>query len=122
MSKILIIEDDPQFRAMLGQMLAQDGHQVTAAANGVEGLDRYRQQRPDLVITDILMPEKDGIELILEIRRLRPDARIIAISGGRRNVTAEFNLESASLLGVRVVLAKPFGRGELQRAIHDVLA
>ncbi|CAK0770073.1 Response regulator receiver protein [Gammaproteobacteria bacterium] len=122
MSKILIVEDDPQFRSMLEQMLARDGHQVTAAKNGVDGLDRYYHTRPDLMITDILMPEKDGIELILAILRKEPAARIIAISGGRRGISADFNLESASLMGVKSILAKPFSHTELKRAIHDALA
>ncbi|CAK0766529.1 hypothetical protein CCP3SC15_340012 [Gammaproteobacteria bacterium] len=122
MALILLIEDDTQFRTMLEQMLGQDGHQVTTAANGIEGLECYRQQRPALIITDILMPKKDGIEVIMEIKRQTPDVRIIAISGGRRSITPEFNLESATLMGVNAVLAKPFSRADLQKAIRHALA
>ncbi|CAK0767282.1 Response regulator receiver protein [Gammaproteobacteria bacterium] len=118
-ARILVIEDDPQFRAMLEQMLGQDGHQFSVAVNGVEGLERYYQQRPALIITDILMPKKDGIDVIVEIKRGNPEARIIAISGVRRSITSEFTLESATLMGVNAVLTKPFARADLQKAIQN---
>lgn len=122
MANILIIEDDSQFRAMLEQMLKQDGHQVTSAENGEVGLNIYPKLHPDLVITDILMPKKDGIEVILGIRQQSADTKIIAISGGRRSITADFNLASAQLIGVNAVLSKPFSRVELQRVINNVLS
>jgi CheY-like chemotaxis protein len=106
---------------MLGQMLAMDGHRVTAAANGQMGLRMVREQQPDLIITDILMPEMDGIEMIMALRKLENTIPIIAISGGRRNIRAEFNLDSAGLLGVAATLTKPVNRSDLKRAVSTAL-
>jgi CheY-like chemotaxis protein len=122
MANILVIEDDEQFCQMLAQMLRQAGHQVETAANGVLGLEKYRQSAPDLVITDILMPEKDGIDTILEIKREGTDTRLIAISGGRRAITPQFNLDSAALIGVQKVLAKPFSRQQILEAVEAALS
>jgi len=121
MAKILVIEDDEQFREMLAQMLEQSGHQVETAANGVLGMTQFRQSPPDLVITDILMPEKDGIDVIIDMKKEQDDVRIIAISGGRRTITPQFNLDSAALIGVRQTLTKPFNREQLLQAIQDAL-
>lgn len=122
MPRILLIDDDEQFRGMLVQMLTADAHQVTIACDGEEGLRLAPQVKPDLIITDILMPRKDGIETILALNEAGSKVPIIAISGGRRAISAEFNLESASLAGVKATLAKPFARAELRAAIHKALA
>lgn len=122
MARILVIEDDDQFREMLVQMLDQVGHEVEMAASGVGGMERFHDNPPDLVITDILMPAKDGIDTILEMKREREDVRIIAISGGRRAITPQFNLDSAALIGVKQTLAKPFTRQQLLQAIQEALA
>lgn len=121
MAKILVIEDDPQFCQMLTQMLTQAGHEVETATNGVLGLERFQKSTPDLVITDIMMPEKDGIDVIVDIKRQGSDARIIAISGGRRAITPQFNLDSAALIGASQVLAKPFNRQQLLEAVEAAL-
>jgi len=73
------------------------------------------------VITDILMPEKDGIDVIIDMKKEQDDVRIIAISGGRRTITPQFNLDSAALIGVRQTLTKPFNREQLLQAIQDAL-
>lgn len=122
MTQILVIEDDDQFREMLAQMLDQAGYQVEMAANGALGIEQLRSSTPDLVITDILMPEKDGIDAIIEMKRERDGVKIIAISGGRRTITPQFNLDSAALIGVSQTLAKPFTRQQLLQAIEDTLA
>jgi len=121
MAHILVIDDDEQFRAMLVQMLTQDGHQVAIAADGEEGLRLIGQAAPELIITDILMPKKDGMDLLLELDRADSPIPVIAVSGGRRSITAEFNLDSATLLGARAVLAKPFTRTDLRQAVANVL-
>jgi CheY-like chemotaxis protein len=121
MSRILVVEDDPQFREMLVQMLRLDKHDVTIAADGMEGLELARRCQPDLIITDILMARMDGVETIVELARQGSRIPIIAMSGGRRTVTAEFNLESAGLLGVSATLAKPFTRADLRKAIDQAL-
>jgi CheY-like chemotaxis protein len=122
MAHILLIDDDEQFRAMLAQMLKQDGHRLTLAGDGEEGLRQAREVKPDLIITDILMPHKDGIELIMALHGAGSTIPIIAVSGGRRLISAGFNLESAALLGVKATLAKPFARADLRQAITRALA
>jgi CheY-like chemotaxis protein len=122
MAHILLIEDDDQYRDMLASMLRQDGHQVMAAADGTQGLRLCQEHVPDLVITDILMPDTDGIEVIMELSRWQHAPPVIAISGGRRSISAQFNLQSAAMVGVRATLAKPFAREELRQAISLVLA
>jgi CheY-like chemotaxis protein len=122
MAHILLIDDDEQFRAMLAQMLSLDHHQVTLAIDGEEGLRLAAQVKPDLIITDILMPHKDGIETIMALAEAGSTIPIIAISGGRRTISAEFNLKSATLIGVKATLAKPFARADLRLAIARALA
>jgi CheY-like chemotaxis protein len=122
MAHILLIDDDEQFRAMLAQMLSLDHHQVTLAIDGEEGLRLAGQVKPDLIITDILMPHKDGIETIMALAGAGNAIPIIAISGGRRTISAEFNLKSASLIGVKASLAKPFARADLRLAIAQALS
>lgn len=117
MAHILLIDDDEQYRAMLTQMLTRDAHRVTIARDGEEGLRLAGQVKPDLIITDILMPNKDGIEAIMALNRAGNGVPIIAISGGRRFISADFNLRSAALVGVKATLAKPFERADLRRAI-----
>ena len=128
MAHILLIDDDELLRDTVMQMLELDGHQVTEAADGAEGLKRYAQRSAgsgkggiDLVITDVLMPGIDGARVIVELRRLQPALPIIAISGGRRVLSPQFNLETASLAGASCQLAKPFSRHDLQSAVSQVL-
>ena len=121
MANILVIEDESQLSELLKKMLMRDGHQVLIADDGVEGIKSFHQFNPDLIITDIIMPEKDGIEVIMEVLKENPNLPIIAISGGRRAVTADFNLDSAEMLGVKGILQKPFTHEQLQELIESVL-
>ena len=122
MAHILLIEDDEQFRAMLAQMLSLDAHQVTLACDGEEGLRLALQVAPDLILTDILMPHLDGIETITALRKAGSAIPVIAMSGGRRAISAEFNLEAASLIGVKATLNKPFARADLRLAVRRALS
>lgn len=121
MAKILVIDDEEQLRDLLKQMLSRDGHEVQTAFDGVEGMKMFGQFNPDLVITDIIMPNKDGIEVITELLCGNSGTPIIAISGGRCAITAEFNLESAELLGVKGILSKPFTRDQLRETVQYAL-
>lgn len=121
MAKILVIDDEEQLRELLRQMLVRDGHEIVTASDGVEGVQAFERFKPDIVITDIIMPNKDGIEVITDLLRRDHKTSIIAISGGRRAITAEFNLESAELLGVKGILSKPFTRDQLREAISFAL-
>src|SRR5689334_17465996 len=108
MARILVVEDDEWYRALLVEMLGQDGHEVVEAGDGVQALNYLKSASADLMIIDMLMPNKDGVDTITELQQLGMAMPIVAISGGRRAVSAEFNLESARLLGVRAGLVKPF--------------
>jgi CheY-like chemotaxis protein len=123
MAHILLIDDDELLRDTLVQLLELDGHRVTEAAGGEQGLKAYETGRGiDLVVTDILMPGIDGARVIAELRRRSPELPILAISGGRRVLSSEFSLLTASLAGASAQLAKPFGRHELQAAVRRALA
>jgi len=124
MAHILLIDDDDLLRDTVMQMLELDHHRVTEAANGDIGLRLFgaHGQGFDAVITDILMPGIDGARVIIELRKRRPGVPVIAISGGRRVLSPQFNLETASLAGASCQLAKPFSRGDLQSALRQALA
>jgi CheY-like chemotaxis protein len=123
MAHILLIDDDNLLRDTVLQMLELDGHRVTEAASGELGLKAFGNGRGfDAVITDILMPGIDGTRVIVELRQRLPTLPIIAISGGRRILSPQFNLETASVAGANCQLAKPFGRRELQSALTQALS
>jgi CheY-like chemotaxis protein len=122
MAHILVIEDDLEFREPLVKMLTNDGHTVAIAGDGIAALSLLKTMRPELIITDILMPNMDGIETIMEMSRSGSATPIIAMSGGRRSITPKFVLDSAKLMGVQATLAKPFSRADLRRAIKEALA
>jgi DNA-binding response OmpR family regulator len=121
MSRILVVEDDAPFREMLRKVLERAGHEVEEAKNGSVALERYRQQTSDLIITDLVMPDKEGIETIIDFRRLNPGVKIIAISGGGQ-VKPKVTLAMALRLGASRALAKPFTPQELLAAVDEVLA
>ena len=120
MATILIVDDEAQFRRMLRQMLERAGHKIIEAANGSEGEKLYRQFQPSLMITDIFMPEKEGLETIMEIRRKFPQARIIAMSGGGREGDDLF-LRHAQQFGAACILKKPFERQQMLQAVSEML-
>jgi CheY-like chemotaxis protein len=117
MARILLIEDDELFRRMLRNSLAALGHEVTEAQNGLQGLKLHSAGGFDLVVTDVVMPEREGIETILELRQRNPDVKIIAMSGGGRGSAADY-LHIAAQVGAQRVLLKPFSIDELKEAIH----
>ncbi len=121
MTTIVLIDDDDDVRRTLVRMLETAGHQVHEAADGSSGLELCLRVDPQLVITDILMPEKEGIETIMTLKRDRPDLKIIAISGGGRAGGMDF-LDMARSLGADEVLQKPFRRAELLDLMKRVLA
>lgn len=122
MARILIIDDDHAVRTVLRLTLVLSGHAVTEAPNGREGLAVLdRGDSHDLVITDIIMPDFDGLELLLELRRRGSPVKIIAMSGGSRASAAD-HLHKARLLGAQRVLAKPFTREILLLTIREVLS
>jgi two-component system chemotaxis response regulator CheY len=107
MTAILLIDADGHALAALRRTLERAGYTVLEAYNGREGLQRYRTAPTEVVITDILMPEQDGLETIRALRRQFPEVKLIAISGGGRTVHMDF-LDVAERLGVHCTLHKPF--------------
>jgi CheY-like chemotaxis protein len=120
MIRVLIIDDEPQIRSMLRLMLERDGYEVQEAPDGIEGIRIYRQNPVDLIISDLIMPNKDGIGMMIELKKEFPDIKIIAMSGGGLN-KPEGYLEGAKKLGAKRTLTKPIDRKELLRAVRDTL-
>lgn len=117
MADILIIDDDRQMRRLLTRILTGAGHTARQAVNGRDGITLFAQQRADVVITDMVMPDMEGIETILSLRRENPALPIIAISGG----TDPVYLRAAASLGAAEVLRKPFSPHALLEALERVL-
>src|SRR5215510_4542090 len=120
MALIMIVDDDAHIQLALRQIVESAGHRVIEAANGGDAIDLFAEFHPDLVITDVFMPHTDGIEAIRGIRRLTPNAKIIAISGGY--VGSGWNyLDSVVVLGANLALQKPFTCSQLLSAIDRLL-
>ncbi len=120
MERILIIDDEPQIRSMLRLMLERDGYEVVEAPDGIEGIRAYRQKPADLIITDLIMPNKDGIGMIIELQKEFPDVRIIAMSGGGLNKPDGY-LKGAKKLGAAYTLTKPIDREKMLRAVKNTI-
>jgi DNA-binding response OmpR family regulator len=110
--KVLVIDDDHLVRYALSKILSSNGYEVITASDGKRGMTVLRAENPDVVITDIIMPEQEGMDTIIQIRRERPGVKVIAISGGGRIRNIDF-LEMAQSLGADEVIAKPFEADEL---------
>jgi CheY-like chemotaxis protein len=121
MAKILVIDDDAMVRETITQILEDLGHRVMIAEDGRSGVAAFRAERPDLVITDIIMLEQEGIQTITEIRGLSPETQIIAISGGGRIGNTDF-LRIARHIGANDVIAKPFDPDDLATRVATCLA
>jgi two-component system, chemotaxis family, chemotaxis protein CheY len=118
--RILVVDDDPGIRRALHILLSREGFQVTQAKDGVEALRLWRSHGSDLVITDLHMPEKNGIETIVEILSHSPTMRIIAMSGGGQTKRLDL-LGNASLLGVVHTIEKPFTLNEMMSMVRKAL-
>lgn len=110
---VCVIDDDEHVRATLAEILRRSGYDVVLASDGDVGLQMVETKRPDIVVTDIVMPNREGIETIREIRSRFPNVRILAMSGGGSKSTSTDFLELAYALGADDVLAKPFRMAEL---------
>jgi CheY-like chemotaxis protein len=120
MKRIMVVDDDDLFRAMLNKLLHNAGYSVIVAESGIEALSRQQDDPVDLIITDIIMPDKEGIEIIMELRKKYPATKIIAMSGGGR-INPKQYLELAQRLGARKTFAKPFKTTEMLAAVRDLL-
>lgn len=120
MAHILVIEDDDSILNLFGQFFEGEGFTVSRASNGKEGLNLIKQQKPDLVITDIMMPEMDGLEVIRELRNQHAGLPVIAISGGMKMTRANF-LPHAKKFGADCVFEKPVSLTALLAVVRKLL-
>ena len=120
MKKILVIEDNPIVRNTVMRILQSAGYSVVTAKDGLHGVDMFRKEQPDLVITDIIMPQQEGIGTIREILADHPGTKIIAISGGGRIGNTDF-LQIARKMGAIDALQKPFDPDDLLNRIDSCL-
>ena len=121
MAKILVIDDNRLVRDTVQMVLTAAGYEVIVAAEGRQGVKSFALAQPDLVITDIIMPEKDGIEVVTELRRMNPAIPIIAISGNDSMGMRDLFLTSAHKLGAQRTLTKPFDPDELIDVVSELL-
>jgi CheY-like chemotaxis protein len=114
----LVVDDDPSIRSSLGKLLTTAGHEVILAENGLEATRLWREAGPDLVILDLFMPEKDGLETLMELRKQTPRLAIIAMSGGARQMDL---LPEAKLLGASRTIEKPFTAAAMMALVDSAL-
>lgn len=120
MERILIVDDDQQFRSAMRKVLEKEGYAVVEAESGSSGLDAYRREPADMVLTDVYMPDTDGIEAMIRLHHEFPDARIVVTSGGGYWEKDKV-LQAAARLGAQRTLPKPVERGELLEVVRSVL-
>lgn len=118
---ILIVDSDAGTIETCRRFLSPHAHTVISTYDSWNAMRLLRASGPDIVVTEVVMPEKDGIELLLEIKKTAPHVKVIAMSGGGGAMTSEFALHMARKLGADSVLAKPFNADQLRAAIADVL-
>ena len=119
-TRVLVVEDEKLVRRTLSMMLRAGGHEVTEVEDGQRALSYLERHPADVVVTDIIMPVKDGLELIAELRRRFPNVKIIAISGGTRSSRADA-LNAAKALGANRILAKPFRQEALLDLVDELM-
>ena len=122
MATILVVDDEAPVRNLLSDVLEKEGYSVFTAETGVEASTIYNANQIDLIITDLVMPEKGGIDLIMELKKQDPNIKVIAISGGG-GITGRFDyLPIAKLVGATEIIAKPFQVTEIRSQVAKMLA
>ena len=120
MPGVLIVEDDQPLRDLLRDALEKRRYTVITAADGREAINKFRPSVVDLVITDLLMPEEDGLKVIMHVREMSPETKIIAISGGGKAGPGSY-LSIAKALGAKYTYSKPFSPAELIQKVRELL-
>jgi len=119
-TKILYVDDDEMLTDFFKELLEGNGYQVVVAGNGLVALEKFATHSIDLVITDVFMPEMDGIDFVTKLLSLFPDAPILATSGGAKSIKAQFCLDALFLMGVKDFLAKPITAKALLSTIRGM--
>jgi CheY-like chemotaxis protein len=122
MAHVLVVDDDPLLREIAAAMLQGEGHTVATAENGVAAEDVPDEPAPALAVVDMLMPERDGLETIGDLRRRWPGVKVIAISAGARSLDASLLLRAARALGADAAMQKPLVAGPFLALVRDLLA
>jgi len=122
MAQILVVDDDPSVRSVLRRMLTREGHEVIEEGGAEGALARLATARPDVIISDMYMPEMDGIEFLIHLEGVAPEVPVIAISGGGPSGGPRHVLQDARELGAAATLSKPFTHDELHELLVQVLA
>jgi DNA-binding response OmpR family regulator len=122
MANVLVVEDNGALGELLNAFICAAGHRVTLCAQSIRALDSIRDRTWDLIVTDMFMPDRDGLDILREARRLSPDTPVIAMSGGSTLLPSFDPLMCARELGATAVLKKPFGRAELLREVNFALS
>ena len=120
MTNILIIDDEPKIRLVLRELFELEGYTVTEASNGCEGMALFHEKKIDLILTDLFMPEQEGLETIYKLKKESPEIKIIAMSGGGGLGCPPNHLDTARLLGVAATFTKPVSRESLLKTIRDL--
>lgn len=120
MKNILLVDDEASIRMMVRAVLSDEDYTFEEASNGTVALEMLEAKEYDLIITDVIMPDCDGIELVMQVRRKLPDIKVIVMSGGGR-VRADHYLNLAEKLGAARVFEKPFNTAELRETVRDLL-
>ena len=121
MKHILVVDDDEAIRSLLKTILEPEGYEVSSAADAKEAIRLFRRNPSDLIITDIIMPEQEGLKTIFDLRQEHPDVRIIAISGGGQYGLGEY-LDAAAAFGADKTFSKPFDRTEQVKSVRHLLS
>jgi len=121
MKKILVIDDDIQFNKMVCMILDNAGYEVRSAHDGVEGLQLFMKERPDLVLTDLYMPEKEGLETIMELRQADNNIKIMVMSGGSPHMDMAEMFNMAGMFGADATLPKPFDITIFLQKVNELL-
>ena len=119
--RILVVDDNEDLRSTIKALLQADGFDVAVAGDGQAALELHRSSPADVVITDLFMPDKDGIETIVELRKLSPKLKIVAMSGWTSTQGSDY-LQVAREIGATVTLQKPFDPQELSRVVRQLAA
>jgi CheY-like chemotaxis protein len=122
MARVLLVDDSTVVLQIVRAVLREAGHEVHEAADGKRGLAEFRRTSPDLVISDVVMPEMDGFELLWAIRAEAPTTPLILMSGGSRSLQMDDLLRAAKVFGAWQVIPKPFSKEELLRVVQSALA
>jgi len=121
MAQVLVVDDDEQILTLLCRLMEKEGHGVTRASDGLMAFNLFKESPTDIVITDLIMPNKEGIELIQELRSIRNDVKIIAYSGGGQ-LSPDSYLDFAKGVGADRVFSKPIAINDIKQAVKELLA